>query len=121
VDEAQHAVIGLFVANALRDLPIRHPVHYAYRYYAQYPALAILGWPPLFYIFEGLSFLVLGRFRQVHRAAFLCPATLSRGWVDHSNVPGRSDESCDAGCSGVVDCDSGDSGMALPEAVYRRV
>jgi len=35
VDEAQHAVIGLFVADALRDLPIRHPVQYAYRYYAQ--------------------------------------------------------------------------------------
>jgi hypothetical protein len=41
VDEAQHAVIGLFVADALRDLPIRHPVQYAYRYYVQYPALAI--------------------------------------------------------------------------------
>jgi hypothetical protein len=25
----QHAVIGLFVADALRDLPIRHPVQYA--------------------------------------------------------------------------------------------
>src|ERR1700750_2862227 len=60
VDEAQHAVTGLFVSDAFRDLPIRHPVPYAYRYYAQYPAVAILHWPPLFYIFEGLSFLLLG-------------------------------------------------------------
>ena len=60
VDEAQHAVTGLFVADAFRDLPIRHPVQYAYRYYAQYPAVGILHWPPLFYVFEGLSFLVLG-------------------------------------------------------------
>jgi len=60
VDEAQHAVTGLFVADALRDLPVRHPVQYAYRYYAQYPAVAILHWPPLFYIFEALSFLVFG-------------------------------------------------------------
>lgn len=60
VDEAQHAVTGLFVADAFRDLPLRHPVHYAYRYYAQYPAVGILHWPPLFYVFEGLSFLVLG-------------------------------------------------------------
>lgn len=60
VDEAQHAVTGLFVADAFRDLPIRHPVQYAYRYYAQYPAVAILHWPPLFYIFEGLGFLVVG-------------------------------------------------------------
>src|SRR5215468_243822 len=60
VDEAQHAVTGLFVSDAFRDLPIRHPVQYAYRYYAQYPAVAIVHWPPLFYIFEGLTFLLFG-------------------------------------------------------------
>src|SRR6516165_5784674 len=60
VDEAQHAVTGLFVSDVFRDLPIRHPVQYAFRYYAQYPAVAILHWPPLFYIVEGLSFLLLG-------------------------------------------------------------
>lgn len=59
-DEAQHAVTGLFVSDAFRDLPIRHPIQYAYRYYAQYPAVAILHWPRLFYVFEGLSFLILG-------------------------------------------------------------
>lgn len=60
VDEAQHAVTGLFMADALRDLPLRHPVQYAYRYYAQYPAVAILHWPPLFYVFEGISFMLFG-------------------------------------------------------------
>lgn len=60
VDEAQHAVTGLFVSDAFRDLPIQNPVQYAYRYYAQYPAVAILHWPPLFYIVEGLSFLLFG-------------------------------------------------------------
>lgn len=60
VDEAQHAVTGLFFADAFRDLPIGHPIQYAYRYYAQYPAVAVLHWPPLFYVFEGLSFLILG-------------------------------------------------------------
>jgi hypothetical protein len=60
VDEAQHAVTGLFMADALRDLPLRHPVQYAYRYYAQYPAVAILHWPPLFYVFEGMSFMLFG-------------------------------------------------------------
>lgn len=60
VDEAQHAVTGLFAADAFRDLPIRHPVQYAYRYYAQYPAVGILHWPPLFYVFEGLCFLLFG-------------------------------------------------------------
>ena len=47
VDEAQHAVTGLFVADALRDLPLRHPIQYARVYYAQYSAIAILHWPPL--------------------------------------------------------------------------
>ena len=61
VDEAQHAVTGLFVADAMHDLPIHHPAQYAYRYYAQYPAIGIVHWPPLFYVFEGLSFLTLGR------------------------------------------------------------
>jgi hypothetical protein len=60
VDEAQHAVTGLFMADAMHDLPLRHPVQYAYRYYAQYPAVAILHWPPLFYAFEGLSFRLFG-------------------------------------------------------------
>jgi 4-amino-4-deoxy-L-arabinose transferase-like glycosyltransferase len=60
VDEAQHAVTGLFMADAIRDLPLRNPIQYAYNYYAQYPAVAIVHWPPLFYVFEGLGFLTLG-------------------------------------------------------------
>jgi hypothetical protein len=60
IDEAQHGVTGLFVADALHDMPLRHPVQYAYTYYAQYPAVAILHWPPLFYLFEAISYLVLG-------------------------------------------------------------
>lgn len=60
VDEAQHAVTGLFMADAFRDAPFRHPAHYAYNYYAQYPGIAIVHWPPLFYFFEGLAFIVFG-------------------------------------------------------------
>lgn len=60
VDESQHAATGLFVANLLKDAP-RNPVAYTYRYYAQYPALSgVIHWPPLFYLWEGLTFLVLG-------------------------------------------------------------
>ena len=61
VDETQHAVTGLFVADLLHDHPLAHPVDYAYQYYAQYPALAgVVHWPPLFYLFEGLSFILFG-------------------------------------------------------------
>lgn len=61
VDETQHAVTGLFVADVLRDHPLAHPIDYVYQYYAQYPALSgLVHWPPLFYLFEGLCFLLLG-------------------------------------------------------------
>lgn len=61
VDETQHAVTGLYVADLVRDHPFAHPVQYTYRYYAQYPALSgVIHWPPLFYCFEGLFFLILG-------------------------------------------------------------
>src|SRR5439155_24445118 len=61
VDETQHAMTGVFVADLVRDHPVSHPVEYTYRYYAQYPALSgVIHWPPLFYCFEGLFFLALG-------------------------------------------------------------
>lgn len=72
VDEAQHAVTGLYVADLVRDHPFAHPVEYTYRYYAQYPALSgIIHWPPLFYCFEGLVFLVLGPTVVAARLAIL--------------------------------------------------
>ncbi len=61
VDETQHAMTGFFAADLIRDHPLAHPVSYAYQYYAQYPALSgVIHWPPVFYVFEGLSFLALG-------------------------------------------------------------
>jgi len=70
-DEAQHAVTGLFLADVMRDLPLRHPVQYAYTYYAQYPAVAIVHWPPLFYVVEGISFLLLGPSAMAARLVIL--------------------------------------------------
>jgi hypothetical protein len=59
VDEAQHAVTGLYAAGLLHDHPA-HPIEYTYQFYAQYPAIGVIHWPPLFYAFEGLFFLLLG-------------------------------------------------------------
>jgi len=70
-DEAQHAVTGLFLADVMRDLPLRHPVQYAYTYYAQYPAVAIVHWPPLFHAIEGVSFLLFGPSAMSARLAVL--------------------------------------------------
>jgi hypothetical protein len=60
IDEAYHATTGLYFADFFRDLPLRHPVQYTYEYYAQYPALGFVHWPPLFHTVEGVMFLVLG-------------------------------------------------------------
>jgi len=61
VDETQHAMTGVFVSDLVRDHPLSHPIDYAYQYYAQYPALSgVIHWPPLFYLAEGVSFLLLG-------------------------------------------------------------
>ena len=60
VDETIHAATGLYVASFLHDLPLRHPVEYTYRYYAQYPALGVVMYPPVFYVAEGIAFLTFG-------------------------------------------------------------
>lgn len=78
VDETQHAVTGLFVADLIRDHPLHHPMQYTYEYYAQYPALSgVLHWPPLFYLAEGLFFLILGPSVVAARLAILFFALLA--------------------------------------------
>src|SRR6266852_4754499 len=62
IDEAFDATTGLYVADFIRDLPVAlaHPVQYTYAYYAQYPALGLIHWPPLFHFIEGMLFLAFG-------------------------------------------------------------
>jgi len=78
VDEAQHAVTGLYAAALLQDHP-SHPVEYTYEFYAQYPALGVIHWPPLFYFFEGLSFLLFGPTVVAARLTVLLFALLGLG------------------------------------------
>jgi Dolichyl-phosphate-mannose-protein mannosyltransferase len=71
-DQPVHATTGLFFADVLRDWPIAHPIHYAYRWYAHYPALGLIHWPPFFHLVEGSFFLVFGPSSAVARLAVLC-------------------------------------------------
>ena len=59
-DETRHAMTGVFVADALRDMPLGNPAEYAQEYYERYPALGLVHWPPLFYAVEGIGFLLGG-------------------------------------------------------------
>ena len=61
-DETRHVMTGVFFRDAIHDAPssLRDPKGYAERYYAQYPALGLLVWPPLFYVVEGVAMTVFG-------------------------------------------------------------
>ena len=59
-DAPRHALNGAFVLDFLRDMPLRHPTRYAYDYYAKYPALTILFYPPLFYLFLAAFYALFG-------------------------------------------------------------
>jgi hypothetical protein len=59
-DASRHAMDGVFFLDAARDLPFRQPHAYAERYYAQYPALGFVFYPPMFAVAEALFFAVFG-------------------------------------------------------------
>jgi hypothetical protein len=64
-DAPRHALNGVFVKDLLLDLPLDDPAGYAYRYYAQYPALTILFYPPLFYAISAPFYALLGVSHEV--------------------------------------------------------
>ena len=75
-DEMSHAMNGAFFRDLILDFPWRHPVEYAYQYYAKYPIISFPHWPPLFHFIEGVFFLVLGLSPWVSRLAILCFALM---------------------------------------------
>jgi 4-amino-4-deoxy-L-arabinose transferase-like glycosyltransferase len=59
-DSPRHALNGVFVKDLLAALPWHDPTGFAYSYYAQYPALTILFYPPLFYFLSAPFYWLLG-------------------------------------------------------------
>ena len=60
-DETRHVMTGVCVRDMLLDRPAPGDLReYTQRYYLQYPALGFGVWPPAFYGFEGLVFLIFG-------------------------------------------------------------
>lgn len=70
-DETRNAVTGVYFADLMTDRPLSHPVEYTYRYYAQYPALGLIHWPPFFHLVEGGMFLLAGRSLETARLTVL--------------------------------------------------
>ena len=58
-DAPRHAANGFLIWDAIRMHP-RDPLAFALSYYARYPVIMPVAYPPLFYVFEGLVFAVFG-------------------------------------------------------------
>ena len=54
-DAPRHATNGLFWWDYLASFP-ENPVEFALRYFARYPAINPIGYPPAFYLLEGAAF-----------------------------------------------------------------
>src|ERR1700740_3492250 len=59
-DAPRHALNGAFVKDFIQAAPWHDPKSWAINYYLQYPALSILFYPPLFYIFEAITYAIFG-------------------------------------------------------------
>lgn len=59
-DAPRHALNGVFVKDLFAAAPFHDPAGYAYSYYAKYPALTILFYPPLFYAISAPFYALFG-------------------------------------------------------------
>src|SRR5262249_51185747 len=95
-DASRHALNGAFVLDFLRQLPLQHPVEFAYDYYRQYPALTIGFYPPLFSLTLAGFYALFG---VSEAAALFCELTfllllacgayrLSRHWLGSRSALG---------------------------------
>jgi hypothetical protein len=74
-DAPRHAANGLFLFDYLRSLPAE-PVSFALSYYARYPIITPLVYPPLFYLFEALAFALLGPSPLVAKSLVLASGSI---------------------------------------------
>jgi len=98
MDASRHAMNGAFILDFFHQLPLRHPVEFAYDYYRQYPALTIGFYPPLFSVALAAFYALFG---VSEAAALLCELTflfllacgayrLSRHWLDSAPALGAT-------------------------------
>src|SRR6185295_7948404 len=56
-DEAAHFMNGLLLREYVTHAIGQNPLHFAERYYLNYPKIAPMMWPPVFHLVEGLFLL----------------------------------------------------------------
>lgn len=87
-DAPRHAANGLFWWDLLTASP-NDPLGYAVSYYARYPVIAPVTYPPVFYVLEGIGFALFGPSPYVGRVivqlfaivAGLYTAAWARRWI----------------------------------------
>ena len=81
IDGAHHVMDGVFFRDFYVDLPFDSLGSYPFDYYAQYPALGFIFWPPVYPMVEGLFFLLAGEINlfvsQLCMLFFACMAMLA--------------------------------------------
>jgi hypothetical protein len=76
-DEAAHLMDGVFIHDALSDIPLSNPVEWAKAFYYQYPAISFfVYYPPTFSMVEGVMFHLFGISEQIGRTTVLLFALL---------------------------------------------
>lgn len=87
-DAPRHAANGIFLKDWLASLSM-NPLAFALSYYARYPVIAPIAYPPLFYAFEALAFGLLtpspfvakGLVLVCAAAAGACTLMWARRWI----------------------------------------
>ncbi len=59
-ESSRNAMSGAFVRDLILAMPFGDPVGWAEAYYAQYPSLVVLFYPPMLHVVLGLAFIPLG-------------------------------------------------------------
>src|SRR5579859_3068593 len=89
-DSPTHALNGLFWWDFLSRLPVS-PVNFALSYYARYPAISPIAYPPAFYLVEGACYRIFGASPFVAKGLVLAFALFGcfylmawlRRWISH--------------------------------------
>jgi len=79
-DAARHAANGIFWWDFLRHVPTP-PLQFALDYYARYPMIHPIAYPPFFYLLEGVAFAVFGVSPWVAKSLVLLFALLGGAYV----------------------------------------
>ncbi len=76
-DSNRHVMTSVFFRDLLADGGLGSPKAYAEAYFAQYPALGLLVWPPLFHALCGVLMLIFGTSVVVARGLILASLILA--------------------------------------------